>query len=405
MHARIDGNGQSMPTTSTTHVDHTEPSSRRRAPVAAMLAVALPALVYLGVLWARYDGGPYLRGDCQYYYFTAISLWNDGDLDLRNQLPPPITRHSADVALDRRDRLVPKHPIWLALAAQPLIIAFGAPGALLFNVAQLLLLLYMSYRLATRWASPAAAAISVAATGIASFIPHYVWNFSPDLFVSLLLIGGLLILTMESPISPLLSAIGGLLMGFAGLSKFPAFLAVPGIPLLVEHRERPRLLFFGVGIAMAIALGGLLNLHLFGSPFTTSYDRIAVIRSDSVELHTHRGDFDLPIWQGARGQLLDAQHGLLLTSPITLLSLLGLPALARRDRRAALYVAGTSFALFLFFSGYRLWASSHFGNRFLFPLVILAAIPLAAGVDRVVVWWRARRATDEPGHRPRSRSR
>jgi hypothetical protein len=394
MQVRITRTGQTMTTRCTAHLDHTNPSPRPRALVAAILAVALPALVYLGILLARYDGGPYLRGDCQYYYFTAISLWADGDLDLENQLPPPITRHSADVALDRRGRLVPKHPIWLALAAQPVIITFGAPGALLFNVAQLLLLLFLTYRLATRWASPAAAATSVAATGIASFIPHYVWNFSPDLFLSLLLIAALLILTMEPESSPVLAAIAGLLMGFAGLSKFPAFLAVPGVPLLVHRETRSRLLFFGAGLAMAIAVGGLLNLHLFGSPLTTSYDRIAVIHSDSVGLHTHRGDFDLPIWQGIRGQLLDSQHGLLLTSPITLLSLLGLPALARRDRRAALYVAGTSLAIFLFFSVYRLWSSSHFGNRFLFPLVILAALPLAAGVDRVAVWWRARRTSN-----------
>jgi hypothetical protein len=375
--------------------DHAGPNPRRRAIVAATLAVAVPALVYLGVLLARYDGGPYLRGDCQYYYFTAISIWADGDLDLANQLPPPITRHSADVALDRRGRLVPKHPIWLALAAQPWIIAFGAPGALLFNVAQLLLLLYLTYRLATRWASPTAAATAVAATGVASFIPHYVWNFSPDLFVALLLVGGLVILTMAPPVSPVLSTIGGMLLGFAVLSKFPTFLAVPGIPLLVERPMRSRLLYFAGGLAVPIALGGLLNLHLFGSPFTTSYDRIAVIRSDSVALHTHRGDFDLSIWQGVRGQLLDPQHGLLPTSPITLLSLLGLPALARRDRRASLYVAGTSLAIFLFFSGYRLWSSSHFGNRFLVPLVILAALPLAAGVDRVTTWWSARRRASQ----------
>jgi len=371
--------------------DHADPMPRRRAWLAATLAVALPAIVYLGVLLARYDGGPYLRGDCQYYYFTAISLWTDGDLDLANQLPPPITRHSADVALDRRGRLVPKHPIWLALAAQPLIITFGASGALLFNVAQLLLLLCLTFRLATRWASPAAAATAVAATGIASFIPHYVWNFSPDLFVALLLVGALVILTMAPPVSPVLSAISGMLMGFAGLSKFPALLAVPGVPLVVGRPARSRLLLFAMGLALPIVVGGLLNLHLFGSPFTTSYDRIAVIRSDSVGLLTHRGDFDLPIWQGIRGQLMDPRNGLLATSPITLLSLFGLPALARRDRRAALYVAGTSLVVFLFFSSYRLWSSSHFGNRFLFPIVILAALPLAALVDRAIDWWRSRR--------------
>ncbi len=59
----------------------------------AVAAVALPAIVYILVISAGYDGRPYLRGDAQYYYYTAVSLTQDFDLDLANQLPPPLERH------------------------------------------------------------------------------------------------------------------------------------------------------------------------------------------------------------------------------------------------------------------------------------------------------------------------
>ncbi len=120
-------------------------------------------MVYAAVMLAGYDGKGYLRGDSQYYYYTAVSIWQDGDLDLANQLPPPLERHSTDVSLDRRGRLVPKHPIWLALAAQPLIITLGPPGALAFNFIQIMLVLLVTYQVALRYAAPMASAIAVAA--------------------------------------------------------------------------------------------------------------------------------------------------------------------------------------------------------------------------------------------------
>jgi hypothetical protein len=361
-----------------------EDQPRRRSRLAAgAVALGLPAIVYTAVLLAGYDGRGYLRGDSQYYYYTALSIWQDGDLDLANQLPPPLERHSTDVSLDLRGRLVPKHPIWLALAAQPLIIMLGPPGALAFNLIQIMLLLLFTYLMTNRYATPIASAAAVAATGTLSFIPHYVWNFSPDVFVCLLLMTGLLVLIKSSPTSHSCSAVGGVLFGCAALGKFSALLAAPGAPLLLGRPLRQRLILFAVGLALPLAVGAAINLHLFGSPLATSYDRIAVIHNDTVSLRSQRADFDLPPWQGAWGQLFDRRHGLLATSPITLLALLGLPALARRDRKTALYVGGTMLALFGFFSCYRLWAASHYGNRFLLPLVVLAALPLAAAFDEL----------------------
>ena len=72
------------------------------------------------------------------------------------------------------------------------------------------------------------------------------------------------------------------------------------------------------------------------------------------------------------------------TSPVTLLALVGLPMLARRDRRVALYLSGSLLLIFLLYSKYHWWHTSFHGNRFLLPIVALAAVPLGVLIDWTV---------------------
>jgi hypothetical protein len=365
-----------------------------------VIAVTVPAIVYIAVILARYDGQPYLRGDCQYYYYTAISVSVDHDLDLGNQLPPPMRRHSNDVALDKRGRFVPKHPVWMSLAALPLILVLGAPGALFFNLIQLLALMFLTFVFARRYASNPAAAAAVMLTGVTSFLPHYVWNFSPDVFVTTLLMAALV--TLPADRGPKLGRhfAAGMLLGIAVVSKYSLFLALPGIPLLSGRPARRTLPALAAGFAVPVLLWAALNTHLFGSPLVTSYDRMATIEEDVSRVESARSGFDYPLLKGIRNQLLDPKRGLLPTTPITILSILGLWSLARRDRLTALYLAGTSAVIFLFFSHYRWWDASHHGNRFLMPIVILAAVPLSTLIDSIVRWLRKRRGLENPSVDP-----
>lgn len=362
---------------------HESRAAARRSPWSWWLAIGVPTLVFLAVIAVQYDGRPYLRGDCQYYYFTAVSLLEDHDLDLANNLTRPLVRHSDDVSLDTRGRLVPKHPIWMALFALPLIAAFGAPGALVFNLLQLVLLLYLATRLAARYSSPWDSSIAIALTGVTSILPHYAWNFSPDIFSCVLLVAGMVALPANRSANTLRLGIAGLLFGLAAISKFSLFLALPALPLLCGRPFRKSLPALVLGLLVPAALFSALNFHLFGSPLTTSYDRMARIEGDVVVVHSQRSDFGIPVLEGVRGQIMDRANGLLFTSPITLLSLLGLYPLARHDRGAALYLILTFLAVFLFFSFYGQWRASHFGNRFLMPISVLAAVPLAALLDAV----------------------
>ncbi len=363
----------------------------RRSRLFGLAAVAVPALVFIIVITEGYDGRPYLRGDSQYYYYAALSLSQDLDLDLSNQLPLPLERHNLDVSLDQGGRLVPKHPIWMAVAALPLILLMGAPGALLFNLIQLLLLLLLSYIFVHRYASAEASSLAVALTGTASFLPHYVWGFSADVFVTTCLMAGLVALPSGRSEKLGRHFAAGLFLGLAVISKYSFILAVPGIILLCGRPVRKTVPVFASGFAVPVLMWALLNAHLFGSPLVTPYDRMTTIDHERREIQTQRSDFDFPLVKGMSKQLTDGKRGLIPTTPITIFSLFGLYALARRDRLTALYIGSTSIAFFLFFSKYKWWSASHHGNRFLIPVVILSAVPLAALMDQIAIWFRKRR--------------
>jgi hypothetical protein len=152
-----------------------------------------------------------------------------------------------------------------------------------------------------------------------------------------------------------------------------------------------RWVYFGVGFAAPVALLLGYNAAMFGHPLVTSYDRIANFEAGAWQVATHRGDFSMAIFpRGLVGQLLHHKHGLLWTSPITVPSLLGLVYLARIRWRLGAALAATFLLLYLFFSAYSFWDTSHYGNRFLFPVIILSGLPLAMLLERIVQWWRGR---------------
>jgi hypothetical protein len=365
------------------------PSSVPLKPVVlgGIAAVLIPFILYAGILVHGYNGKHYIRGDTVFYYLAAVMLWRTGDIEFAKLAGPNAPLPIFFCSLEKHGRLVSKHPVLMPLVASPLIGAFGYPGALAFNQLQMAALLLMVYVLALRGASPWAAATATVLTGVGTFLPHHVWNFSADVFTAVLLLAGLVCLPAKPAVSRLALAryaLAGLFFGLSFYTKMAMAVAIPFVVLLIGRPFWRSAIAFGAGLAVALAAYGLLNQHLFGSPLVCSYDRVVQLVNEQIVIGSERSLLGFAgFFDHFRGLLLHEEVGLLPTTPLTVLAFLALPLLSRRNRALAWYVGLSSLAIFLFFCCWEQWYSSGYGNRFLIVPVTLGALPLAAALEAV----------------------
>ncbi len=351
-----------------------------------MTAWAVVAGLILAVVFARlsvlYEPYTFLIGDCPYYAQTAISLVVDGDLDLRDQLRGGLEPHQKQVSLGARGEWYPKHPILMPLLTAPLLPLAGMRAFLIFNVIVLIGLALALHELGSLAARPWAAAAGSVATVFGSFLILYDYNYSPDLFACLLLT-----LSVYSAMRGSAPA-SGLLAGLAAFARTSNLFVIPLLLLYVAWKRRTRgALLFVAAVIPPLLAQAALNHAMFGSPLVSPYMRILAIEGGEAVLRSHVSDFDNPLWEGIRGQLLDPDKGLLLTAPVLLLALPGFVIWMRRRPDQALLSFGIAEFLFLLFSRYRWWPTSHAGNRFLMPVLALSAPAVACFLD-----WAAGRA-------------
>ena len=344
--------------------------------------------ILAGVIGTRllflYEPYTFVIGDCAYYTSTGISILNDGDLDLRNQLEGGLEPHEGHISLGTRGEWYPKHPILMPVVTLPLLGTLGINGLLLANVVVLLGLgvaLYEVGRLATR---PGAAAAGAIATTLGSFLILYDYNYSPNLFACLLLTLSVLAAIHGR------TSISGLLAGLSALAATIYFLLVPLVLVHVAWRRRLKgALIFCAAVSVPLIAQAALNYRMFDSPFVSPYMRILGLEDGRLVQRTHTNDFDNPMWEGIRGQLFDADKGLLFTAPILLVAIPGYVAWFKRRPADALLCLAIGEFLFLIFSRYRFWPASHVGNRFLMPLVALSAPAVACSLE--FLWHRLTR--------------
>ena len=363
-----------------------------RARLAAWGIVAGVLLLVAGAeIAALYQPYTFLIGDCPYYAQTAISILVDHDLDLRNQLKGGLAPHQRQVALGARGEWYPKHPILMPLATIPLLPFFGMNAFLIFNVGVLVAFGIVLCELGALAARPAAAVIGSLATILGSFLILYDYNYSPDLFACLLLAISILAMFKGR------DGVAGLLAGLAVFARTSNVFLLPILLAYVAWKRRFKgAILFAALAALPILAQGALNAAMFGSPLVSPYTRILSIEDGQTVLRSHMADFDNPLWDGIRGQIFDHEKGLLFTAPILLATLPGFVLWLRRARDEALLCFIVGEFLFLLFSRYRWWPTSHEGNRFLIPLVALSAPAIACAAGWVIDRF-ARRAGAAPG--------
>lgn len=362
-----------------------------RSGVALLIACVLPVLWFGTVRpalteahwpWpghaAPFTLTSYLPGDCPFYRATIVSLLEDADLDLRNNVDWAVLSPDTQVSIARTGAWVPKHPLGLSLAALPAYALFGDAGLLGFNLLQLLALDCLLLLAACRVASETVALAVALLFALGTLLRPVALNFSPDVFSTLLVMGGAVALLASRP------ALGGALLGASVGAKWTNLCFVPvGLALCgVFLGWRAGLRFLLAAAPFLLALG-LLDAHLFGSPLVTPYDRVGVHLLDAPALEaSHRSRFTVPFWSGLATQLLDPEQGLLRSAPPLLLSLAGIPLLVRRFRREVLLVVSFSLAQLATFASYSDWRASNYGHRFLMTVVALGVLPATALCER-----------------------
>src|SRR4029077_19593757 len=100
----------------------------------------------------RLDHPTFLIGDCAYYRATLVSLLEDRDLDIQNNLAAQRYPMAGNVSRGRNGAFYPKHPILLAVVALPFYVVAGDLGLLAFNLAQLCALVLVMWIGARRYA-------------------------------------------------------------------------------------------------------------------------------------------------------------------------------------------------------------------------------------------------------------
>lgn len=327
----------------------------------------------------RHDDASFLAGDGPYYRATVISLIEDHDLDLKNNVAVDLDPPSAAVALGESGAWYPKHAILMPIAAIPFYLVARDEGLLAFNLVQLSALLLLMWFGARRYTSELLAAAVTFWFAFGTMLHAAAYNFAPDVFSTLLVVAGLLATLSER------AWLSGLLLGFAVWSKWTnaVFLPLPAIQLLWcrDHRR-----FGSFVLGAALPIGGVLclNQHMFGSPFITPYDRVLVMQHGQMLLEpSNRGFFRVPFWSGLWTQLSDENVGLLVACPPVALAPFGAALLARRAAAEAFTIAGACVAQLATFAKYELWNASAYGPRFLLTVVALSALLVAPLVDRV----------------------
>src|SRR5262245_5640164 len=383
------------------------PDLRRRIGLAGLVSICvLVGLTFLEVVpqyqivhardqGERWQDHPtFLVGDCIWYRATLISLLEDGDLDVKNNVARTPYWPAANVSLGQDGSWYPKHPVLMSITAAPLYWLAGDAGLLAFNLMQLTALAACLWFGARRHASEEVSIAVVLWFAFGTMLRPAAYNFSPDVFSTLLVCLAFLALLSR------LAVLSGVLLGLALCAKLPNVAFFPVVLLaLAAQRDWRGVLRFGLGALVPVLALLALNHHMFGSPWVTPYDRVLVFEDEQWVLEpSHRTFFSVPFWSGLWEQLTDRKLGLLVGCPPIVLAPLGLYLVARRFPGEALLLGGACLAQLAIFAKYEQWRASSYGPRFLLTVIAVSAWLAAPALESLLSFVRSR--TTGAGHAP-----
>jgi hypothetical protein len=364
-------------------------SSWHRTALAGALVSLILAGAYAGSMDIRASRGAAITGDEPFYLLTTQSLLQDGDLDLRNQE----AARSYEAFFDHPEGLwrqsVPLPDGTLLSPHDPGLSVLLLPGFALGGLggvqAQLAVLAALTFVLAgglalrltgsAGWSAAASLAVGLSAS---PFI--YATEVYPELPAALALLAALHLGMGPRPGPVRALGVALALTGLAWLGvKYAPLAALVGLWVLWRAGGHARVALAGAG-ALSAAVYAWWHLHTFGALTPYSVGIVYAGEDTPTVLGRH-----LAFVQRAYrlvGLLADERFGLARWSPVLLVALAGLGALARRGGIArllvALVAAQVGVAVFVAITMMGWW----FPGRTLMTVVPLLVTPLALVLTR-----------------------
>ena len=220
---------------------------------------------------------------------------------------------------------------------------------------------------------------------------HYVGQAQEEMLVAFFLTLALLFaLRLRSAPTARNALLSGIFAGACLIVRPVSVFSLLIIPVLFwsaakDGAARARLFLPAGGVVIASLLVMLgYNFARFGSPFAIGYDRLGHVSKIAFDARSPRVLATLVFGPGI---------GLLVLSPLLLLTFWGLAPLWRRDRAYFVGLIASVVSCYLFFS---CWHDSYsggvaWGTRYQCHLLPLYAVPLTLGIQRLVATLNGRR--------------
>jgi hypothetical protein len=275
-------------------------------------------------------------------------------------------------------RLVPKHSIVLPYLLAPLLPLFGDRTPLAASVLVLSFLIVAAIK-ATEEIESHSIKVSLVSLFIFSQFIFYVGHIPYDTLSALCTI----LAFTQVKRRPFC---GGVSLMFGVFVRPTIVLLAPFLLLLVlleHHKMFSRALWCLLGISVPLVLYMLMNKYLFGGFFVTAYHRLPEYYN-GVLMHAHHPIGFTPSVFFSRwfDKLFDPHYGVLWYNSFLSVLPFAVRFIARHRECQTLSIfiaAGLSYALYIF--SYEMWDSTHIGNRFLMPSLVLLVVPVGAFVS------------------------
>lgn len=178
----------------------------------------------------------------------------------------------------------------------------------------------------------------------------------------------------DSSKSKIYLIIAGSFIGIGLLFRITTLLAIPGILILLASRRTSAYLL--LGIIPGIIFVAWYNWIKTGSPFDTGYLLAWQIANPNLAIQTGFNIYDIPA--NATSLWISPGKGMLLFSPLLLLSLIAWPSFMRKNPRLSASIATVSLTYTFFYAANFAWHGSPWcwGPRYLVPIVPLLIIVL-----------------------------